>query len=165
VEAAESYAWPRTSGTLTGRGPDETLIRTRVPTLTRSPGFGSCASTMFGSLLDGTSCTSYFRFAAFSAATASSRLFPRTSGTVVFATPVETQISTKLPLSIRSPAAGSWRNTIVFGYREFGSRWMCEESMRSPALRMFSTACSSRSWMTSGTPTGLFAFSSSWIWL
>src|SRR5262245_53365367 len=99
-ELAVSNGCPRTSGTDTGCGPFETLMRTFVPSLTFVPPDGSCAVTTPADLLDGTSCTSGTRCASLSAATASVDCRSTTDGTSTFGTPVDTQIFTGFPFGI-----------------------------------------------------------------
>ncbi len=107
--SADSYGWPSTDGTPIGFGPAETLILTVVPSSTTSPGFGSCAITVFCGSFELTSWTSGFSFAAVSAATASSRERPRTSGTSVVGGPVETNsVTTSVSGEMRFPPSGFW---------------------------------------------------------
>ena len=141
VEAASAYGSPTTGGTPIWAGPFETLIRTFDPRTTFSPGAGACAMTVFTSFSELISWTSGVSpaFAIVAAASVADR--PRTSGTVVFALPVDTKIETWLPLSILFPGDGSCRKTNPIAVAPLGRRWT---SGFRPALRICATACCSR---------------------
>ena len=108
VPAACSYGTPTTGGTAMGFGPCETLIRTVSPLTSRVPAFGNWPVTVPDSLSELIRCTLAFSPRSVSAATASVACWPITPGTVTFGLPLDTRMTTVLPLSMRSPGAGCW---------------------------------------------------------
>ena len=158
IDSALSNGLPTTFGTAIGFGPEETLTRTVVPTITSVPALGAVASTVLTGSSELTGTTFGSRPAAVSSATAWSRLRPTSVGTRTFDGPVETTIVTKLPRSIRSPACGSCSKTIPgLTPSSFGRR---STSSFRPASLICWTARRSTLPSTSGTATGLAA--SSW---
>ena len=111
VDFADSYGCPITGGTATGSRPRDTLMRTRVPTSIFPPPFGDCAVTVSTGFSEKIGTTFASNPARASAATASSRDSPTTSGTSATGGPDDTVIATELPPSISSPPCGSCAKT------------------------------------------------------
>src|SRR5438309_1352945 len=99
---------PTTGGTVTCAGPLDTLMRTFEPFVTFTPGLGAWATTVPGSVFEGTWWTSGFSPRAAIVAAASVEFLLRTSGTRTCATPVETKIVTVFPFGILFPDEGCW---------------------------------------------------------
>src|SRR5262249_16716502 len=108
VALAWSNRRPTTYGTPTGFGPLDTLICTLEPLSTIVPACGNCPVTVSGGLLEWIDTTLYFRPAVVSEATASSRVLPKTSGTVTFGLPVETVSPTVVFFDTCVPGFGVW---------------------------------------------------------
>ena len=100
-DAAWSYGRPTTFGTLTGRGPVETLIRHARALDDDGARLGRCAVTVPASRSELTSTTCASSPASVSSATALSRVWPTTLGIVTSGLPEETSIETLVPSSTR----------------------------------------------------------------
>jgi hypothetical protein len=155
-EAACSNGSPTTEGTSSGCGPFDTLSRTRLPTVSFTPAFGSCAVTSPAAFSDGTLCRSGFSRSFVSAATASVDCCPTRSGTADFGSPVETQMCTWLSLGNRFPATGSCLNTSPRGVVRL--EWWSTSGWNPSAL-IFTRACASGMFRYSSTATGFVELS------
>ena len=158
ADFAFAYGWPVTSGTGTGFAPRETLMRTVVPLITRSPGGGLLRrdGVRLRVGVDARDLRLQARRCA-SAVTAAVTSWPTTFGhRAPSGLPVETVSVTVEPLPIFDAAAGILVGDLPRRHRARSARLMTCAASAPPARSSLREVAAGAA-ATSGTATGLFA--------